>query len=154
MMIPAPTLKPICTLKVELGPMIEMGPGRAGNRRIFPIIGGTVEGPELSGTITNLGADWQTLFADGTANLDTRYAFETHDGAVIEIINQGFRHGPPEVLERLARGEEVPAEDYYMRTSARFETGDPRYQWVNKTIFIGTGMRKASAVEVAMFAVE
>ena len=41
-----------------------------------------------------------------------------------------------------------------MRTSARFETGDSRYQWVNKSIFVGTGMRKASAVEVAMFAVE
>ena len=153
-MVDAPHLRPVCTLKVELGPIIEMGQGRAGKRRIIPIIGGTVEGPELSGTILNVGADWQTIFADGSANLDTRYAFETHDGAVIEVVNLGFRHGPPEVLERLAKGEEVSADSYYMRTSARFETGDSRYQWVNKSIFIGTGMRKASAVEVAMFAVE
>ena len=153
-MVDAPHLRPVCTLKVELGPIIEMGQGRAGKRRIIPIIGGTVEGPELSGTILNVGADWQTIFADGSADLDTRYAFETHDGAVIEVVNLGFRHGPPEVLERLAKGEEVSPDNYYMRTSARFETGDPRYQWVNKSIFVGTGMRKASAVEVAMFAVE
>ena len=153
-MVDAPHLRPVCTLKVELGPIIEMGQGRAGKRRIIPIIGGTVEGPELSGTILNVGADWQTIFADGSADLDTRYAFETHDGAVIEVVNLGFRHGPPEVLERLAKGEEVSPDSYYMRTSARFETGDPRYQWVNKSIFVGTGMRKASAVEVAMFLVE
>ena len=153
-MVDAPHLRPVCTLKVELGTIIEMGQGRAGKRRIIPIIGGKVEGPELSGTILNVGADWQTIFADGSADLDTRYAFETHDGAVIEVVNLGFRHGPPEVLERLAKGEEVSPDSYYMRTSARFETGDSRYQWVNKSIFIGTGMRKASAVEVAMFAVE
>lgn len=153
-MVDAPHLRPVCTLKVELGPIIEMGQGRAGKRRIIPITGGTVEGPELSGTILNVGADWQTIFADGSADLDTRYAFETHDGAVIEVVNLGFRHGPPEVLERLAKGEEVSPDSYYMRTSARLETGDPRYQWVNKSIFVGTGMRKASAVEVDMFLVE
>jgi hypothetical protein len=153
-MVDAPHLRPVCTLKVELGPIIEMGQGRAGKRRIIPIIGGKVDGPELSVTILTVGADWQTIFADGSADLDTRYAFETHDGAVIEVVNLGFRHGPPEVLERLAKGEEVSPDSYYMRTSARFETGDSRYQWVNKSIFVGTGMRKASAVEVAMFAVE
>ena len=153
-MVDAPHLRPVCTLKVELGPIIEMGQGRAGKRRIIPIIDGKVEGPELSGTILNVGADWQTIFADGSADLDTRYAFETHDGAVIEVVNLGFRHGPPEVLERLAKGEEVSPDSYYMRTSARLETGDPRYQWVNKSIFVGTGMRKASAVEVDMFLVE
>lgn len=150
----APLLRPVCTLRVELGPIREMGDGRAGKRRIIPIIGGTVDGPELTGKILNLGADWQTIFADGTADLDTRYAFETHDGAIIEIVNLGFRHGPPEILAKLARGEEVPPDSYYMRTTARLETGDQRYQWVNRTIFVGTGLRRASAVEVALFAVE
>lgn len=149
-----PELRHSFTLHVELGPMIEMGQGRAGVRRIFPIIGGKVDGSDLQGKVLNLGADWQTIYSNGMANLDTRYAFETHDGAVIEIINQGFRHGPSEVIERLARGEEVPSKQYYMRTSARLETGDSRYDWVNKMIFIGTGVRKASAVEVDMFVVE
>ncbi len=148
----APDLRHVCTLFVELDPIREMGHGPAGQRRIIPIVGGKVEG-ELSGSILNVGADWQTVYADGTAWLDTRYAFETDDGAVIEIVNRGYRHGPPEVMARLAGGEVVDPDDYYMRTAAILETGDPRYAWVNRTVFVGTGARRTNAVEMALFAV-
>lgn len=132
---------------------MEMGKGRAGARRIVPIIGGTVEGPGISGRVLNLGADWQTIYPNGTADLSTRYALETHDGAIVEIINLGSRHGPADVLNRLAAGEDVPPDQYYMRTHARLETGDPRYAWVNDTLFVGTGARKASAVTISLFLV-
>ena len=151
-MMDAPDLRHVCTLFVELDPIREMGQGPAGQRRIIPIVGGRVEG-ELSGSILNVGADWQTVYADGTAWLDTRYAFETDDGAVIEIVNRGYRHGPPEVMARLASGEEVDPDEYYMRTAAFLETGVPRYAWVNRTVFVGTGARRDSAVEMALFAV-
>ncbi len=149
-MIP-PELEFICQLKVQLAPAREMGPGRAGQRRIIPIIGGTVSGPRLSGKILNLGADWQTVFDDGLVQLDTRYAFETDDGALIEIINFGYRHGPEEVIAALARGEDVPADSYYMRTHARLETGDSRYAWVNKSLFLGTGKREKERVVIDLF---
>ena len=151
--LPIPSLVPVCTLKVELAPIREMGPGRAGLRRIIPIIGGTVSGPELNGRILDLGADWQTIFADGLAELDTRYAMETHDGATIEIRNYGYRHGPKEVLDAVIRGDPVDPASYYMRTQARLETGDPRYDWVNRTLFVGTGARNRQSVEVALYAV-
>ncbi|MCR8827831.1 DUF3237 domain-containing protein [Pseudosulfitobacter koreensis] len=147
-----PKLEHVCTLDVELGPIREMGQGRAGARRIIPIIGGTVTGARLNGKIMNVGADWQTIFGSGMAELDTRYAMETDDGAVIEIINYGYRDGPPEVLAALGRGEAVPPEDYYMRTHARLETGDARYDWVNRTLFVGTGARNAASVRVALYA--
>lgn len=150
--IPAPNLQPVCTLMVELGPILSMGPGRAGHRRIIPIIGGTVSGPELSGRILTLGADWQTILADGMAELDTRYAMETHDGATIEICNYGYRHGPKAVIDAIGRGEQVDPDSYYMRTHARLETGDPRYAWVNKTLFVGTGARAANSVRIDLFA--
>lgn len=149
-----PDLKHICDLEVELGPIREMGNGRAGNRRIIPIIGGTVSGPHLQGKILDIGADWQTIFKDGLAELDTRYAMETHDGAIIEIINYGYRFGPPEVLAALARGEDVAPNAYSMRTMAKLETGDERYDWVNKTLFVGTGARQKSTVIVSLFAVQ
>lgn len=150
---PVPELRHVCTLEVQLGPIREMGEGRGGTRRIIPIIGGKVTG-DITGTILNLGADWQLVYGDGSAFLDTRYAFETADGAVIEVVNTGFRHGPPEVLKRLAAGEAVPPSEYYMRTSARLETGDPRYAWVNHTVFVSSGIREASAVRIALYAVE
>lgn len=163
--LPAPDLQHVCDLEVELAPIMEMGTGRAGQRRIIPITGGKVTGPRLNGRILNLGADWQTIFpggpsgsptgspTGGLAELDTRYAMETEDGAVIEIINYGFRHGPAEVLAAVARGESVPHGAYYMRTQARLETGDPRYGWVNRTLFVGTGARHAQAVTISLYAI-
>ena len=136
---------------VRLDPIMEMGMGRAGKRRIIPIVGGTVEGERIRGEILNLGADWQSRYADGLAALDTRYALKTHDGAIIEIVNQGLRHGPAEVMARVAAGEDVDPAEYYMRTHCRLETGDPRYAWVNRALFVGTGGRRAASVVISMF---
>jgi hypothetical protein len=154
MQLPTPTLTEICRLNVELDPIREMGAGRAGARRIIPIIGGTVSGARLSGRLLNLGADWQTIFQGGLAELDTRYAMQTHDGATIEIINYGFRHGPKEVLDAVARGEDVDPASYYMRTHARLETGDARYDWVNRTLFVGVGARRKQSVIVDLYALD
>jgi hypothetical protein len=148
-----PGLREFCTLKVELAAPIALGPSPRGIRRIIPIIGGEVTGERLSGRILNLGADWQTIMADGTAELDTRYAMETDDGAIIDIRNYGLRHGPPDVIAALARGETVDPATYYMRTQPRFETGDPRYAWLNRTLFLGTGLREASAVRLTFWEV-
>ncbi len=150
--LPTLELEHVCTLDVELDPIREMGDGRAGRRRIIPIVGGKVTGARLSGHILNLGADWQTIFADGLAELDTRYAMETDDGATIEIVNYGLRHGQKDVMEAIARGEEVDPSAYYMRTHARLETGDVRYAWVNRTLFVGVGARFAQAVRLDLYA--
>lgn len=147
----APGLVHAFDLVVELDPIIEMGQGRGGARRIVPIIGGEVTGQRISGRVMNLGADWQTVFADGLAELDTRYGIETHDGAVIEIINYGLRHGPAEVMARVAAGEDVDPSEYYMRTHCRLETGDPRYAWVNRSLFVGIGGRRAASVEISIY---
>lgn len=66
---------------------------------------------------------WLLLFWRGTAELDNRYAMETDDGALIEIVNYGFRHGPPEIIRAIAAGEAADPADYYMRTHARLADG-------------------------------
>jgi hypothetical protein len=126
-------------------------PGR--RVRIIPIRGGTVTGERLKGRVLDFGADWQTVYEDGYAELDTRYVIETHDGALIDIRNFGFRHGPPEVMARVAAGEEVDPALYYMRTTPKFETGDERYQWLNRMLFIGTGARFANSVVIEVYEV-
>lgn len=149
----APGLRHLADLDVELAAPIELGDSPRGRRRIIPIIGGTVTGERLSGEILNLGADWQTVLSDGTAELDTRYAMRSHDGASIDIRNFGYRHGPKEVLDALGRGEAVDPSLYYMRTQPRFETGDARYAWLNRIVCIGTGARLANGVRVSFFEV-
>lgn len=148
-----PALEHVCDISVELDPVTEMGRGRGGQRRIIPIVGGEVSGPRLRGKVLDVGADWQTLFDSGLAQLDTRYALQTHDGAIIEIRNFGYRHGPQDVMAAVARGEEVAPDAYYMRTHARLETGDARYAWVNDTLFVGTGARRKSTVLISLFAI-
>jgi Protein of unknown function (DUF3237) len=151
--LPTPTLTYFCTLEVALSPPLTTGAVLSGTRRIIPIKGGKVSGPAISGKILDMGADWQTIFDGGVAELDARYAFETDDGAIIEIRNFGFRHGPEDVRKKLASGEPVPPESYYMRTAARLETSHPDYAWINRTMFVGTGARLPSAVQIDLYAV-
>lgn len=149
----APGLRHLADLDVELAAPIELGDGPRGRRRIIPIVGGTVTGERLSGEVLNVGADWQTVFADGTAELDTRYAMRSHDGASIDIRNFGYRHGPEHVLDALMRGEAIDPSLYYMRTQPRFETGDARYRWLNRIVCIGSGARLAHGVRITFFEV-
>jgi hypothetical protein len=147
-----PALRPFCTLEVELAPIMDLGPGRFAQRRIIPITGGRVTG-QVTGTVLDLGADWQSVAHDGVAELDARYVFRTDDGALVEIINQGFRHGPPEVMQQLASGAPTPPESYYMRSTARLESGHPDYRWLNRMVFVGTGARDANAVQIDLYSV-
>lgn len=146
-----PALAFVCEISARLAPPLEMGAAPGGRARIIRIVGGTVTGERLSGRILDLGADWQTVLEEGHAELDTRYAIETHDGAMIDIRNFGIRHGPPEVMARLAAGEPVDPSAYYMRTWPRLRCGDPRYAWVNRTLFVGTGERMPDSVRIGIF---
>ena len=114
-MPPEPTLRHVANFDIDLDPISEMGHGRAGKRRTIPIVGGRSTGSEFNGEILYVGADWQTIFGSGIAELDTRYAFRTDDGAVIEIINFGYRHGLENVMGRVAAGEDVDPSAYYRR---------------------------------------
>jgi len=143
---PVPGLQFLTLVTVELGTPQELGDTGMARRRIFPIVGGSFEGPEFKGQVLNLGADWQLVQSDGTSIIDTRYGLQTHDGALVYIQTSGYRHGPPEVLAAIARGEMVDPATYYFRVNVRFETGDRRYWWLNHTLAIGSAMRLASRV--------
>ena len=150
----APELQHLCTLEVEVGTVRTLGMGRLGQRRIIPIIGGLVSGPRLNGKILPGGADWMTVSHDGVAQMDARYSFETDDGAIIEMIDQGFRHGPEDVMRRMVAGEPVSPGDYYMRSSIRLETGHPDYAFINRMVFVGTGAKTATGVQVNIYSVQ
>ena len=147
-------LAPLMTLHVTLEPIRDLGDTPLGRRRIIGITGGTFSGARLAGRILPGGADWQVIRADGVAFLDARYTLETSDGALIYVNNKGYRHGPPEVIARLARGEDVDPAVYYMRTTPWFETAAPAYDWLNRTICVGTGARRAQAVELEFYEVK
>jgi len=113
---------------------------------VIEITGGHFEGPGLRGTVMTGGADWQIIRADGVIDLDARYALQEERGGVIRVLSQGYRHGPPEVLAALGRGETVDPASYFFRTIMRFETGAPELAWLNKTIAVAQAERQARAV--------
>jgi hypothetical protein len=139
---------------IELAPAQELGAGPLGRRRIIAITGGRFFGERLSGRVLPGGADWQVIRADGVAELDARYTLETADGALVYVRNRGFRHGPAEVLKRLAAGENTDPARYYMRTMPLFETGDERYAWLNRIVCVASGARRPAAVELEVYEVK
>jgi hypothetical protein len=153
-LLPKPKLEFIFEAKVLLDPVQELGITTYGKRRIIPIIGGTFEGENMRGTILSGGADWQTVRADGTADLEARYTLQTNDNVLIYMQNRGIRHATPDVLARMAKGEKVSPSEYYMRTSATFEVAEGKYAWLTKTVVICTGARMADHVLLEFYRVD
>ena len=146
-------LEHICDLVVELSPPHEMGGALSGTRRIIPIVGGAATGARINGRILDVGADWQTVQAGGLAQLDARYAIQTDDGAVIEVVSQGIRHASPEVAARIVAGEAVPPSEYYMRSAIRLDSGHPDYAWVARSIYVADGGKVGNTVRLAVWRV-
>jgi len=140
--------EPIFRLRCEVADIMSLGHTPLGERRIINILGGPVEGPRLNGRILPGGADWQVIRTDGVADLKARYTIETDAGARILVAADGMRHGPPDVIAALARGEPVDPSLYYFRTAMRFETAAPDVAWLNKIIAIGRGVREARLVRI------
>jgi NAD(P)-dependent dehydrogenase (short-subunit alcohol dehydrogenase family) len=139
-LVPDPSLKRIYRLEATVGEPRDLGDLAHGRRRIVPLTGGTFAGPELNGTLLpGASADWQLVLPDGTALGDVRYTLQTDDGDLLYVQSRGVRHGSPEVLARLGRGEEVDASEYTFRTSTQIETAAPGLDWLNKGVFIGVG---------------
>lgn len=134
----------------------ELGNTKYGKRRIIGINSGMFQGPRMKRVVLDGGADWQTVRADGTADLVAKYSLKiTDDGYVIYIQNSGIRTASPAMLARLAKGEAVPSSQYYMRTAATLEVDESSpYAWLNKSVIISTGRRKADSVELDFYRVK
>jgi hypothetical protein len=143
--------RPLFDARVEVAEVRSLGHTPLGERRVIPIVGGSFRGERLSGRVLPGGADWQTIGEDGAARLDARYTLEAAGGALVQVHSQGLRHGPPEVLARLAAGDPVDPARYYFRTVLRFETGSPGLDWLNRVIAVARGARHPGVVELAAF---
>ena len=139
-----PPLKSVflATLRVELGETHFLGDTPAGWRRIDVFRGGTLVGPRINARILSGGSDSLLRRRDGAMQPDVRLTVQADDGAIIHIAYRGVRHGPAEVMERIARGEQVPPDQYYLRNAPFFETGAARYDWLNRIVAVGIGRRE------------
>jgi hypothetical protein len=145
--------EPIFRVHCEVADILDLGAAPFGHRRVVNLKGGTVSGAKLNGRIVPGGSDWQVMAADGSLDIHARYTVESDAGALVQVDSKGLRHGPPEVLARLARGEDVDPARYYFRTVMRFETAHPTTAWLNKIMAIATGARERNAVKLDVYEV-
>jgi hypothetical protein len=145
--------QPIFTIHAELDDILRFGGTPYGERRVIHITGGTVSGARLKGRILPGGADWQIIRTDGAADIRARYTLESDDGGLVLVNSEGLRHGPPDVIEKLGRGEAVDPALYYFRTVMRFETAAAPLAWLNKILAIARGERLPRAVKLDVFEV-
>jgi hypothetical protein len=141
-------------LRAQVGAPMEIGEVAHGRRRIVPILGGTVRGPQLNATVVPGGADWQLIQPDGFSELDTRYTLETEQGQRVYVQNAGIRHAAPDVMQKLLAGEIVDPKLVYFRTVPKFETSAPELQWLPRSVFVGIGERFPTEVVVRFYRLE
>jgi hypothetical protein len=116
-------LVPLCTLDITLSDPISVGDGPSGSRFIYEVVSATIDGERIKGKgHGRASADWVTLIGT-VATLDVRATFETDDGAIVLVQYRGRTD--------LAEGT--------IYVAPLFETGDPRYAWLNAIQAVGKG---------------
>ena len=143
----------LMTLTVKVGGAQKIGALPHGTRVTVPVPSGTFAGPRLRGAVLPGGGDWTLLRGDGVLELDLRLTLATDDGALVHMTSFGLRHGPPEVLAALSRGERVDPAAYYFRTTPRFETAAPKYAFLNRLVAVATADRRAEGPIYTIFEV-
>jgi hypothetical protein len=129
------------TFEATVSPITLMvGSGPFGNRAVASVAGGWVKGARISGTLVGAGADWVLMGPDGFGRLDVRAQIRTDDDAVLYLTYTGVLEMNDKTMAALAGGGDGTGfADHYFRTTPRLETGDPRYAWVNQTVFVARG---------------
>lgn len=141
-----PALTPLITLEVLVAPPVQIDAGR----RFISIVGGSVAGG-LAGEVLPGGGDWQTIWPDGRMDIAAHYVLAITGEGTVEVRSDGVRHGPPDVLAALARGEPVDPASYYFRTSVRFRTAAPGLGRLNALLAVAVGERLADRVRLRIF---
>jgi hypothetical protein len=140
-------------LMMEVTGSYMLGEAPAGKRRLDRLDKGHFKGPKIQAEIVTGGMDILLGGTDGAVRPDVRLILELDDGAILLIQYRGVRHAPDEVMQRIAKGERVPPNEYYLRTSLVFETASKKYNWMNRIVGIGVGRREPAAVFYDVFEV-
>jgi len=141
---PAPGWKFLYNCNVTMGYRIDLGKTATTNftRELLPIQGGLFEGMDglsgmkirrrartvwaseklknSAGRVLAVGGEWSTYNTAGYFISDARYQLQTEDRGDISVST---------------RGNTVPGG--FRHVHARFETGSPRYAWMNDILAVG-----------------
>ncbi len=117
--------------------------GTTGTRVTVTVTEATLVGPKINATAVAgvAGGDWPLVRPDGTLLLDVRLNLRTDDGADIFIAYAGI-------------GTPIGDGMFNIRTAPMFQTGDPRYSWLNNALGVGIGRSNPTGVVYDIYAVQ
>ena len=111
-----------------------------GPRLCWQVTSAELVGDRIRARLAMPGADWIRLGPDGIRRPDQRLTFVAEDNAVILLsYDDALIRESPGFLSALHHGGETGVDDQYMRMVARFETGEERFSWLTRSLFIGEG---------------
>lgn len=152
----APTLEHAFTIGIDLTGLRWVKPtSRGETRAAIYAAEGRVEGPLLNGKVIPMsGGDFPLVRPNGVIDFDARYLLEADNGDVIFLENRGYRWAKtPEIAEKMARNEDVGADDYYMRVTPRFDVPEGPHDWMAKHVFVGVAEKVPGANRIHYFVV-
>lgn len=139
MSVPSARLVHEFTYYVTVGAPHDLGVGPLGHRQYFDLQTGVFDGPRLKGRLLGSGGDWMLVGGDGFLRMDVRIQIETDDGAIICAHYFGPAETNAATVRAFATSTPTEFADQSNRSHWVLETGDPRYAWVNQSVFVGEG---------------
>ncbi|MGE4218839.1 MAG: DUF3237 domain-containing protein [Alphaproteobacteria bacterium] len=139
------------TMTIVVEKMHMIGEAPIGRRRMDCFAGGSIEGPKVKGVILPGGNDTLIGRRDGALLPNVRLLIRTDDDALIYCDYRGIRCGPQEVMDAIARGEQVEPDSYYLRNTPMFETESKKYDWLNRVVAVGVGRRTPNSAIYEVF---
>jgi hypothetical protein len=113
----------LADVAIEIEAPRDAGAGRGG-RLVVQVARGTIIGPRLRGSILAPSGDWIVERSDKSRILDVRLLVQTDDGELIYMSWRGVAYT-------------APNGSLFARTTPVFETGAPKYTWLNNVVSVG-----------------
>ncbi|KFG90917.1 hypothetical protein BV98_001284 [Sphingobium herbicidovorans NBRC 16415] len=146
-------LTPLCTMTAYVDNVTTTGRMAIGNRQLYVVRDGVVEGERIKGKVQAGGGDNLLVDPSGMGHVDARVVWETDDGVIIYVQYFGRVMMNEKVGAAFKAGAGTEFGDCHFVTQPRFECGDPRYAWLNETVAIAEGrVAEGRAIQYKMYA--
>ena len=132
---------------------VAVGKVLTGTRMIYNASGGEFEGERLKGKVLPGGGEWFLQGEDGLGQPDVRLLLQTDDGAYIYVHYSGILDFNETAMSAISEGRSTEFGDNLFQTQVRFESSDPKYAWLSRTIAVGEGRMHPDCVEYAIYEV-